>query len=735
MIKRLASAFIIITIILSMLLSSSAGTVLAFANETDDTVPDSEEKIESEAADVTALTEKIAQIKAIDNIEDKYNLKTVKAWLSKAEAAVENKNVQKSEVEALISEYDAIISNVAKPITSAEDFAAMEIDGNYILEEDITLTESFGEFKGFLNGNGKTVTLNGVNGMFGTLNGAVVRNLTVAGEINAESTQDSIAALASKACGEVYVTNVINGANVIATKNDVNTAGFIAQLSPNAKIYFDGCVNRGSIIGGITAGFLADVADGEAYIYFYNCVNTGNVFCSESVNQNPASGFVAKAVGTNTNEIEFKYCANFGHISSTYSSGAFFAYGKANIKMYGCVNSGNVFIDYNKPSDDVGSIGGFIGEACNITVENSIQLGSVIVEDNFEGNPAALLVGGSKDSVELKNVVINGKAIAKDNDVYKITSKEDVTLENVFVNAQLEKRTTFDGTALPSIDVPNADAVDQTPNTDTSYISNEIKEQCKTLANNVILASANTDAESKIQALNLFFELLITVRAEMDFYVAKLEVKKSVEQMTLLPESYTLESYALYIDDVNALMLSITNAQSYEDLENIDIEKSLDTAEAKLMTLEEAQNIALAEAKNTALTALSAKRENAGNMYTATSYTEYITAFDAIVAKINSASTLEALNSIDVAALKVAAEVKLVLVIPEPSEDYGDDENFDNDFDETEQNGNGGDDGDGETLAPITHSKDNGGCSSSLALSSIAIIASFGLAVVIKKKD
>ena len=96
MIKRLASAFIIITIILSMLLSS-AGTVLAFANEADDTVPDSEEKIESEAADVTALTEKIAQMKAIDNIEDKYNLKTVKAWLSKAEAAVENK-VQKNYV-------------------------------------------------------------------------------------------------------------------------------------------------------------------------------------------------------------------------------------------------------------------------------------------------------------------------------------------------------------------------------------------------------------------------------------------------------------------------------------------------------------------------------------------------------------------------------------------------------------------------------------------------------------
>ena len=95
----------------------------------------------------------------------------------------------------------------------------------------------------------------------------------------------------------------------------------------------------------------------------------------------------------------------------------------------------------------------------------------------------------------------------------------------------------------------------------------------------------------------------------------------------------------------------------------------------------------------------------------------------------------EEFNALDVAALKVAAEVKLVLVIPEPLEDYGDDEDFENDFDEIEENDNYNDDGDAETLAPITHSKNEFGCSSSLAYSFVAIVASLGLAIVIKKKD
>ena len=725
--KRLISVFIIA----AMLFSLAFGTILTYANEVNDTVPDIEDNkdnigdndennYESEAVDVSLLIQKLAEIEAIKDIENKYNIKTVNAWVEKAKSAIENQNVTKTEIDLLITECDGIIANVAIPITSAEEFAAMKSDGNYILMTDIILNEAYGEFKGFLNGNGKTVTLDGASGVFCVVNGAVIRNLNIAGDINA---QDSVGALASEAYGEVYITNVINSADIAVKVNDVNVAGFIAQISHNAKIYF------------------------------YNCVNKGNVFFFDGVNQNCASGFIAIAVDEDVEviedtentedieeikeikEVEFKYCANLGYIDSTYSSSAFFAYGNVNVEMYGCLNTGDVFVNYNVSLKDARPMGGFIGEAHNVTVENCIQLGSVIVENNFDTNPAALLIGGTDGFIALKNVVINGKVVSEDDNVYKITSTQDTVFENVFVNARLEKRTVFEGMDLSPIDVPNTDAIDKTPNTDTSFISDEVKDECKALAYDAIVASSDIDADLKIKALTLFFEFLDDVGAEMNFYAAKLEAKEAVEQMTVLPEGYTADSYVLYIADVNNLITSIDIAKSYEELEIIDIEKSVAEASSKLMTIEEAQNIELTAAKNMALTALSAKRENAGNMYTSASYDAYISAFDAIVALINEASSIDALNALDVAALKVAAEVKLVLVIPEPLEDFGDDEDFENDFDETEENDNYNDDGDAETLAPITHSKNEFGCSSSLAYSFVAIVASLGLAIVIKKKD
>ena len=208
--KRLISVFVIIT----MILSSAIG-ILASANELEndnsdveieDEIEDGTEGgIESEGADTAILSQKLAEIEAIEDIEDKYNIKVVEAWIKKAEEAIENKDVLDSDVEALIAEYDEIIANVAQPIASAEEFAAMQADGSYILTEDIALDESYGEFCGFLNGNGKTITVGGACGVFTTLNGAVIRNLNIEGDITADT---SVGALATNALGEIYVTNI-----------------------------------------------------------------------------------------------------------------------------------------------------------------------------------------------------------------------------------------------------------------------------------------------------------------------------------------------------------------------------------------------------------------------------------------------------------------------------------------------------------------------------------------------
>ena len=64
-------------------------------------------------------------------------------------------------------------------ITNADDFAAMAADGKYYLANDITLKASYGEFKGTLDGNGKTITLVGNVPTFKTLTGATVKNVNL----------------------------------------------------------------------------------------------------------------------------------------------------------------------------------------------------------------------------------------------------------------------------------------------------------------------------------------------------------------------------------------------------------------------------------------------------------------------------------------------------------------------------------------------------------------------------
>ncbi|MBO7302832.1 MAG: hypothetical protein J6U68_01460, partial [Clostridia bacterium] len=61
--------------------------------------------------------------------------------------------------------------------------------------------------------------------------------------------------------------------------------------------------------------------------------------------------------------------------------------------------------------------------------------------------------------------------------------------------------------------------------------------------------------------------------------------------------------------------------------------------------------------------ALGTKLANSNSKYTSDSYSAYSAAYEAIVAQINSATSTDALESIDVAALRTAAESKLVLTV------------------------------------------------------------------------
>ena len=186
------------------------------------------------------------------------------------------------------------------------------------------------------------------------------------------------------------------------------------------------------------------------------------------------------------------------------------AFGKGNIKLHSCLNIGNVFVKFAEPSEQIQPIGGFVGGISDtvytITVENSIQSGSVTVENNYTNNPIALLIGSADGGVTLKCVVINGKVISNDTNVYKISSSEKIAIENTVINVQFEKRTIFDDISLPPIIVPHFNSIDKTENTDINGIPSEQQEELNLLSYNAILASATVDIELKIANCESFLK-------------------------------------------------------------------------------------------------------------------------------------------------------------------------------------------------------------------------------------
>ena len=149
-------------------------------------------------------------------------------------------------------------------------------------------------------------------------------------------------------------------------------------------------------------------------------------------------------------------------------------------------------------------------------------------------------------------------------------------------------------------------------------------------------------------------------------------------------------------------------------------------AEAKLVGVDSVKAKLLAE--------LGEKKIN--DQYTASSYAEYVSAYDAIVSRINSAG--EDIESINVSKLKAAAEAKLVKVSvepepkPEPETDAPE-----TDAPETDAPETNAPEFETETESEsdaIVVKKGCGGCNSTAAISAAIIVGMVGVALTTKKR-
>ena len=284
----------------------------------------------------------------------------------------------------------ASYADEATAITSAEEFAAMDAAGNYVLANDITVTTPYeSTFSGTFDGNGHTVTLaietTAVNtGMFKALSGAHVSNVYTEGSVS--STKNYVGTIAGEATGGAVIENCVNSASV--TGSTGNAGGIVARTYNGVTI--SNCLNSGAVTGSANrvGGITGYNSAGEVVID--GCVNTGSI----SGTNNQVGGITGNVSG-GTTTISNSY--NAGSVTGTgqYSNmiGGFIGQSTKSgptDNLINCYNVGTVAFDQSTNTN----IGALVGNKSNNgTVTNCYFL---------EGSAAAAVGGVTEEGAVSK---------------------------------------------------------------------------------------------------------------------------------------------------------------------------------------------------------------------------------------------------------------------------------------------------------------------------------------------
>lgn len=212
-------------------------------------------------------------------------------------------------------------------VRTAEEFAAMESGGDYILEADITVSSPYSSFGGTFDGNGHTITLaiesdSSNTGLFGTLTGgAEVKNLIVDGSVkSSENNTGAIAGMANTHDGAITVQNCKNLASIEGYKGVGGMIGICTGTNYGLTIL--ACANEGDITGAnVQVGGIAGNLEGPHEIK--DCYNRGGV---------TGFNFYAGILGRGNKGVSVENC---------YASGAIAPYGTTTQVGYALVGGGS----------------------------------------------------------------------------------------------------------------------------------------------------------------------------------------------------------------------------------------------------------------------------------------------------------------------------------------------------------------------------------------------------------
>lgn len=246
-------------------------------------------------------------------------------------------------------------------ITSEAEFLAMEPNGYYSIENDLTLTKSYEQaFTGEIYGNGHKIQLSAP--MFEDFNGGIC-DLTLEGKITSD--KKDVGAVARKATEGDKITFLNITVNVEIEVTDLEV------------IEFDESNNPKTIGGGKYAGGLLGYGDQYARLYFINCKNTKDITNNVVMNSYSSESNITKGINFSVYtggivgrcyRVFFSFCENSGNISNKSNRGvaagiaANPGYGGKtfDVDAYDCLNTGNITSGY-----DAGGMFGYLGSSNN----------------------------------------------------------------------------------------------------------------------------------------------------------------------------------------------------------------------------------------------------------------------------------------------------------------------------------------------------------------------------------
>ena len=284
---------------------------------------------------------------------------------------------------------EMVDATAGKPIYDADDFAAIANDGTYYLANDITLPEGW-EAKAIsgvtLNGNYKTITLAGANGLFGDVTNSTVKNFTLAGGTTTTG-------VGKNANGVTYKNITVDLTKI---EGSGSVGAFVTESTGDVTIY--NCTNNAEITGGEVGGAIGKQLAGEGKKIdvdkFYNNGNlTGSNTAGAITGWHAASGVVTVDDSVNTGNTSAKYCGGF--IGANYSGGG--------TTLTNCVNGAEDKTVTVTCSNQ--GAGGFVGSSNNpLTLVNCKNYAAVTAAEKGAGG----LVGNASANTTVTNCENHG---------------------------------------------------------------------------------------------------------------------------------------------------------------------------------------------------------------------------------------------------------------------------------------------------------------------------------------